>query len=329
MVFRLSKTGKETTLFRFGPDSGLYPNGDLVADQNGNLYGTTQGGSASCGVVFKVDKKGGGGSVLYAFQCSPDGAVPGAGLTIDDAGNLYGTTYYGGIGHCFVLGEACGTVFKIDAGGKETQLYAFSDDGLGGFFPLARPSRTKDGSLYGTTERGGQLSCAKGKGCGVVFKLDSNGVETVLHKFAGFGDGRVPQSGLIRGPDGNMYGVTPYGGDSRMGSIFKIDQAGNETVLYSFFGAGMGESPFGNLAFDADGNIYGTTSYTYSDVRGYGIIFKLDKSGKLTVLYTFTGGVDGGYPNGLIRDQSGNLYGTTRRGGHGRSCCGTVFMFTP
>jgi uncharacterized repeat protein (TIGR03803 family) len=149
--------------------------------------------------------------MLYSFTNVPDGAYPSAGLIMDKAGNLYGTTTGGGAGNCVLLGvSGCGAVFKLDTTGNETVLYRFTNlpDGT---LPYAGLIMDKAGNLYGTTEFGGDGSCDFGVGCGTVFRLDTTGNEIVLYSFMGPPDGAIPLAGLIMDKAGNLYGTT-YGG---------------------------------------------------------------------------------------------------------------------
>ena len=302
-----------TVLHEFtGGDDGSSPTGGVVRDANGNLYGTTSmGGALGFGVLFKLDTAG-KETVLHTFD-GADGMWPAANLILDSDGNLYGTTFDGGIaegGHCR---HGCGTVFKVDSSGKHSILYAFTG-GTDGGNPGPALVRDAAGNFYGTTYRGGDLSCDSYlPGCGVVFKLDKDGKETVLHAFA-FTDGSDPYGSLVRDTAGNLYGVTVDGGPSNEGLVFKLDPSGTETILYSFSGKADGGMPSGGFVGDAARNLYGTTSYggdLSCNTYGCGVIFKLDKSGKETVLYSFGGGINA-YPGEiLIRDSSGNLYGTT------------------
>jgi uncharacterized repeat protein (TIGR03803 family) len=182
------------------------------------------------------------------------------------------------------------------------------------------------GNLYGTTTIGGDPSC----GCGLVFKLDKNAKETVLHAFSGKPDGWRPSGPLSRDELGNVYGVTGAGGSSDAGTVFKLDPSGNETILYSFVGWVSGLYPNGQLARDAKGNFYGVTEDGGVSPCFCGIVFKLDKAGIETVWHMFTGNSDGAYPySGLTRDGAGNVYGSTYGGGGSSGCfgggCGTVF----
>ena len=318
-----------TALYTFrGKGDGEYPAGGVLRDRAGHLYGVTYaGGSFNYGTVFEIDP-GGKDTVLHSFW-SGDGAQPEASLVRDSQGNLYGTTYNGGAlegGKCI---HGCGTVFKLDSAGKLTVLYAFSGGSDGGN-PTAGLLLGPNGDLYGTTTAGGNLSCHDGTyvGCGVVFKLDANGKQTVLHTFART-DGEDPSGGLIRDKAGNLYGVTAYGGSAVWGTVFKLDPTGKETVLYSFTGKTDGGLPEGTLVQDAAGNLYGVAAVDGDPHCRCGLVFKVDQTGKETVLYTFLGGTDGSEPfEGVIRDSAGNLYGTTSFGGSS-GCdglsCGTVF----
>ena len=151
-------------------------------------------------------------------------------------------------------------VFKLDPTGKETVLYSFTG-GVDGAGPTSGVVRDTAGNLYGTTVQGGDLTghCAGADtGCGVVFKLDTAGKETVQYSFTGGGDGYYPFSGVIRDAAGNLYG-TASGGAFDSGTVFKLDNTGKLTVLYSFTGGVDGFQPNGVIR-DAAGNLYGTTA---------------------------------------------------------------------
>ncbi len=213
-----------------------------------------------------------------------------------------------------------GTVFKVDTTGKETVLYSFGSAGGDGGIPIAGLVLDTQGNLYGTTYTGGT------SGDGTVFKVDMTGKETVLHSFTDSPDGSEPYyAGVVRDAQGNLYGTTVYGGGAPPeGTVFKVDTTGKETVLYSFAAMnGDGTHPKAGLVQDIHGNLYGTT---YSGgAYGNGTVFKVDPTGKETVLYSFTGAKgDGAAPQaGLVLDMQGNLYGTTTTGG--ASGHGTVF----
>jgi len=315
-IFKLSPTGKEKVLHSFtGVPDGTAPAFGLISDPAGNHYGTAQqGGTSNGGVVFMLDTTG-KETILHSFAGAPDGANPVGGLVRDSQGNLYGTTEAGGESTC---PWTCGTVFKIDAAGSETILHSFN--GYDGQFPESGVILDAAGNLFGTAETGG------GSGYGTVFKVDAvTGEETVLHAFSGGADGIGPWAGLVL--DGtDLYGATSIGGRFNDGTVFKVDATGKETVLHNFAGGADGVEPLSSLIHDAAGKLYGTTFY--GGAFGQGIVFKLDTTGKETVLHTFTGGADGANPSGrLIQDAAGNLYGGTNGGGaFGR---GVVFKIVP
>jgi uncharacterized repeat protein (TIGR03803 family) len=237
-------------------------------------------------------------TVLYNFQGGTDGDFPFAGLVRDAGGNLYGTTTEGGTSNF-------GTVFKV-SGNAETILYNFKG-GTDGETPRAPVIRDAAGNLYGTTGAGGS------SGLGTVFKISANGTETVLHSFAGgTADGCNPYGGLLRDKAGNLYGTTNQCGASDIGTIFKVKPNGKETVLHNFAGnPSDGSYPYlTSLLMDKKGSLYGVAQN--GGTGNLGVIYKLSKSGKLTVLHNFAAGTDGCYPYGSpTMDKTGTLYGTT------------------
>ena len=285
VVFKLTKSG-ETVLYCFtGGADGRNPYGGLVADSAGNLYGTTlHGGSSGKGVVFKLDPTG-NETVLHSFTGVADGGQPLGTLIRDSAGNLYGTTTTGGVASG-AIGH--GTVFKV-ANTNLTVLYTFSG-GPDGDEPEAGLLRDSSGNLYGTTFFGGSGSLTSGQG--VLFKVRTDGSETVLHTFPGAA-GVHPAASLIGDSTGNLYG-TATGSQSGGGVVFKVDPAGHETALYVFTGGADGKSPEAGLIRDSAGNLYGTTER--GGTFGAGVVFKLDPAGHQTVLHNFTGEMDGGLP---------------------------------
>lgn len=311
--------------FHRGAD-GKFPYDALFRDSAGNLYGSTGGGgSFGYGTVFEITAQG-KERVLHSFW-GGDGLNLWGDLVRDSAGNLYGMAVDGGTiekGQCV---HGCGTVFKLDSTEKLTVLHAFTG-GTDGGQPQAGLLRDSAGNLYGTTTIGGDLTCGYGSGCGVVFKIDQHGKETVLHAFSGSADGWRPGGDLIRDKAGNFYGVTG-GGGAGYGTVYKLDPSGKETVLYSFPGGSTGAYPVGRLVLDSKGNLYGATQ----DGGGScfcGVVFKLDKGGHESVRHSFTGNPDGAYPElGLTGDGVGNLYGVTYAGGGSTNCygigCGSVF----
>jgi uncharacterized repeat protein (TIGR03803 family) len=336
-IFKMSPTGKLTTLYSFcaqdGCADGAEPQAGLVQGKDGNFYGTTGAGgtinNGSNGTVFKMTPKG-SLTTLYSF-CSgagcPDGAGPQAGLVQATDGNLYGTTAYGGNRNGF---DTYGTVFKITPGGSLATLHSFSS--TDGAHPMAGLAQGTDGNLYGITAYGGGSSnCLDG--CGTVFKITLGGTLTTLHSFEST-DGAQPVAGLLQGKDRNFYGITELGGASSncngsgCGTVFRVAPGGALTTLYSFCSQTKcrgGSYPNG-LIQGTDGDLYGTTFRNRSSL-GFGMVFRITSRGNLTTLHSFSGGSDGGVPNvGLVQATDGTFYGTT--GGGGAHGDGTVFSLS-
>jgi uncharacterized repeat protein (TIGR03803 family) len=253
-----------TLLFSFDGINGGSPNG-VIRDAAGNLYGTTsQGGSWGAGVVYKL--AAGHQTVLYSFTGGADGGQPHCGVILDSAGSLYGTTEFGGSANA-------GVVFKLDAAGNYAVLYSFKGFPTDGGGPDAGVVLDSSGNLYGTTCGGGAMDL------GVVYKLDATGQETVLHTFTGSPtDGSCPFAGVILDPAGNLYGTTVTGGiRASGGAVYKVDAAGQETVLYSFNVFLRGDSPGSGVVRDSAGNLYGTT--TFGGTGAAGVVYKLDTVG--------------------------------------------------
>jgi uncharacterized repeat protein (TIGR03803 family) len=326
---------------------GSAPFDGLIVDSSGNFYGTTfNGGTFGFGTVYELPAEG-GEKVLYNFTGGNDGANPAGSLILDGAGNLYGTTTSGGPNSCY-FNIGCGVVFRLSPQGTETILYTFTGQGDGGV-PLAGLIRDARGNLYGTASQGGQVETLCGVGCGVVFKLNPAGQETVLHTFTGPPDGANPLAPLVQDSAGNLYGTTELGGAGcyghisvyGCGTVFKLDRQGHETILYSFTQAADGGSPQAGLVLDPGGNLYGTTTNGGDNLFcklgngfGCGVVFKVDPLGNETVLYAFPSGAAGAVPfASLVRDAKGNLYGTTAVGGSFSGIyangCGVVFKLTP
>jgi uncharacterized repeat protein (TIGR03803 family) len=285
-------------------------------------------------------------TVLHNFYYAADGEYPVTGLTIDAAGNLYGTTSTGGNG-----GHGYGTVFKLKHAGSGwivNVLYGFS--GGDGISPQGRVALARDGTVYGTTIQGGGSGNKCPGGCGVVFRLTpppsapksvlAPWNETIVHGFNGT-DGFEPQGDLILDQAGNIYGTTLNGGSQACnnsgqlgcGVVYEViatkDGGWDETLLFAAQGGSAGSEPIGGVVFDPSGNLYGALEAT--GPFNWGLIFQLSPSGpgwKEQSAYIFSGGSNGGVPEaGLIADASGNVYGTTRFGGI--NSCGTVFQLTP
>ena len=215
----------------------------------------------------------------------------------------------------------------VSGSGLVTVLHSFTGSGAGGTGsnPSAGLIRGSDGNFYGTAVDGGA------NGIGTIFRMDGSGVVTVLHSFTGSGAGRTgsnPFAGLIQASDGNFYGTAVFGGVNNLGTIFRMDGSGVVTVLHSFTGSGAGRTgsnPFAGLVQGSDGNFYGTTRF--GGVNNLGTIFRMDGSGVVTVLHSFTGSGAGGAGSnpfaGLIQGSDDNFYGTTQVGG--MNDLGTIF----
>ncbi len=281
-------------------------------------------------------------AVLHSFVGTSDGANPYAGVTIDRAGNLFGTAT------CYDRQPCTGTVFEMKptAGGGWIiePLYAFSggDDGA---YPFGRVILAPDGTLYGNTEFGGGGPCniVGFPGCGTIFHLtppptvcttvSCPWTETIVYRFQGRDDGAFPVGNLIFDQAGNIYGTAEAGGANNKGVVFKLTHSGEnwtQSTLYSFTGGADGADPVGGVIFDNGGNLDGTTSA--GGTNSFGAVYQLSPSGggwTEHTLYDFLGGSDGAYSYaGLIIDRAGNLYGTTAFGG-GASNAGTVFELSP
>lgn len=301
VVFKVDPTGKESVLYAFtGGADGLGPASGLVRDAEGNFYGTTGFGGnftgdcpgealPGCGVVFKLDPSG-KETVLHTFTGDADGYSPFGNLLLDADSNLYGTAVAGADsrGTCSNVGgfRGCGTVYMLDPAGRFVLLHTFhGPDGAGpnGFLVL-------DGArnLYGMTYFGGDVNGSLcGVGCGVVFKLDTSGKETVLYSFTGGTDGGEPAASVIRDAEGNLYGTTSIGGDVSgplcsgvgCGVVFKLDTNGKENLLYTFTGATDGSNPDATLLLDEEGNLYSTAEgggdLSCSPPSGCGVVFKI------------------------------------------------------
>jgi uncharacterized repeat protein (TIGR03803 family) len=312
------------------------------------LYSFTGGADSAApyGAVFKLSPPVGGKGLwtettLYTFTGQGDGSTPFSPLVMDGKGNLYGTTFYGGLG--------AGTVFELSppAAGQttwtETTIYTFTD-GLDAY--TAGLLIDKNGNLFGTTPDGGtsgQCGTSGDSGCGTVFELirPVNGTgpwtAAILHTFTGGTDGGTPFGGLVTDSSGALYGTTSRGGaeSSPDGVAFKLTPpkaegtVWTEQVLYDSPNGTSSESP---LVRDRSGNLYGTT-----ETAGGGTVFELSppsaggKSWTETVIYYFSGYMAGGFA-GLVMDKVGDLFGTTLSGGDVSTYeygYGTVFELTP
>jgi uncharacterized repeat protein (TIGR03803 family) len=343
VVFKLAPGSdgrwKESVVYAFCPEStcsdGGNPYSNVIFDQAGNLYGTTNSGGIGAGVVYKLTRLNHGWkeSVLYSFTGRHDGGNPTTGLIFDSSGDLYGTTGSGGA-------YQFGTVLKLTPQSRgawtESVLYDFTNGDDGGE-PTAGVISDSQGNLYGATLTGGKNQV------GVIFKLSpaKKGIWqiSVLHSFTGGRDGGFPNAAsLVMDTTGNLYGTTSAGGAYEYGTVFKLTQSGGkwkETVLHSFANGADGAMPYSTVVFDSAGNLYGTTTQGGDLARcggsGCGVVFKLSPNSiggwKETTLHAFADDPGVEPLAGVILDSAGNLYGTTR--GDGTTTFGSVFEITP
>jgi len=337
-VFQLSNTANgwvHTVLYSFtGGADGGEPYKGVTVDREGNLYGTAvTGGSGSCeggcGVAYKLTNAGGAWTqtVIHAFTGGDDGSGPGARLTVDRSGNVYGMAPTGGA-------YGAGTIYKIyqiQGGAWNLRvIHAFTGGADGGTGSAGRMILRKN-HLYGAATTGGTY------GSGIVFELTSRRVGEwdfrTLYSFRGQPDGSFPYGALLFDASGDIYGTTYYGGANGIGAVYKLSRQPvgewNENVLYSFQEGTDGYSPISNLVFDGAGNLYGTTS---EGGLGSGTIFKLTPVGggqwTETVVHPFQGPPDGAFSyNGMVVDRFGNFYGATVHGGDDDD--GSIYKFTP
>lgn len=305
-------------------------------------------------------------TVLHDFAGEPsDGDGSGAEVTLDSAGNIYGTTDWGGP---YGAGNDYGALFKVATDGTESILHFFGNTG-DGTNPDGAVTFLSNGNMIGTTTFGGSTNN------GTIWQLTAGGTYSILYSFAAdqgnfirgrlvedgrgnfygtaldggaanYGtvfkynlaknkvtvlhsfngtDGEFPEHGVVRDKSGNLYGVTAFGGTSDEGTVYKIAKDGTFSTLYNFTGGADGGFIYGGLAIDKDGNLYGSAD---SSSPGSGTVFKLAPDGTYTVLYTFTGGSDGAYPEGDMLLKGTNLYSTATGGGDSSCSCGVIYEIT-
>jgi uncharacterized repeat protein (TIGR03803 family) len=341
-VFQVAPSGKNwihTVLYSFtGGADGGEPYKGVTLDAQGNLYGTAvTGGTGSCeggcGVAYKLTNSGGTWSqtIIHSFSGGDDGSGPGAGLTIDALGNLYGMAPTGGA-------NGLGVIYRLHPDGSGnwsfTVIHTFTGGADGA---TGSPGRLllHAGGLYGVATVGG----AHGKG--VAFELRQSPAAVsewklkVIYAFKGQPDAGFPYGGLLLDASGNLYGTTYYDGENNLGCVYQLSPTGagkwTERVLYSFTGGTDGQNSISNLVSDAAGNLYGTTSEGGAGC-GCGTIFKLAPGAKGTwiesVVHRFEGPPDAAFPyNGMVPDSAGNFYGATVHGGTDGE--GAIYKFTP
>lgn len=339
-VFEVAKTFSgyattPTTLFTFtvGSANGAFPQGGLIVDANGNLFGTTVGGGANnSGTVFEIVKTSQGyastPTILVSFN-GANGAGPTGGLILDDAGNLFGTTAAGGA-------NDLGTVFeivKVPQGGyasAPTTLVSFN--GSDGSAPVGSLIADAQGNLFGATTLGGINNN------GTLFELrkTANGYAsspTLLVAFTGQPGGANPNAGLIIDANGNLFGTTLNGGTLDAGTVFELVKNANAYASTPTILASLNSLPRAPLIADAQGNLFGTS--TMGGDTDQGAVFEIAKTANgyantATILVSFMNNPTiktGSSPqDGLISDANGNLFGTTAAGGPGGN--GTVFEIT-
>jgi uncharacterized repeat protein (TIGR03803 family) len=294
-------------------DRPINPRGDLLLANDGNFYiASFGGGSAGVGAIARITPAGVVTTIHSLSGAAEEGRTPYAKLLQASDGNLYGTTYIGGA-------EARGTVFRVSLTGTFATVYSFKAAKTEAILPYAGLVEAGDGNLYGTTLRGG----AGDKG--TVFRISLSGTFAVVHSFNG-SDGENPEGTLINAPNGDLIGTTLSGGTSGRGTIFRVSTAGTLTSLFSFPALGAfssagvavnteGANPRAGLLLAADGNFYGTAYQ--GGASGYGTVFRMTPAGAVSVVHAFTGpSMGGAFPLAPVtQDTSGDLFGTTERGG--------------
>lgn len=339
-VFQVTPSGVHTVLYSFtGGADGGEPYKGVTLDAQGNIYGTAGVGGlyvgpcsdTGCGVVFKLTNSGGTWTqtVIHNFTGGKDGWGPGAGVTIDSRGAVYGMTPVGGE---FNAGVIYQLTSGISGNWTERIIHSFTGgaDGIGGFAGRLLPDGA--GGFYGACTAGGA------NGNGVIFqispKANGNWRLKTLYAFQGMPDAGFPYGGLLLDNAGNLYGTTYYAGANDLGAVYKLTNNNgtwSESVIYSFQSGSDGNSPISNLVTDAKGNLYGTTSAGGSGACGCGTIFKLTANANGTwtekVVHSFTGPPDGAFVyNGMVADSVGNFYGATVHGGASNE--GAIYKFT-
>jgi uncharacterized repeat protein (TIGR03803 family) len=283
VLFRIAPNGIYTILHQFtGGSDGGHPFASLIQAADGNLYGTTYPGLLDDGTVYKLVPSTGVFSTI--FSLNSDGSqgqqISSPPLQGVDR-NFYMTASLGGA-------NGCGTIFKLATTGALLQVYSFPC-GVGGNLPIGALIQASDGSLYGTTQWGGNVT-SQGEcqsGCGTVFKM-SQGVVSVVYSFAGApNDGAFSLAGLVQGTDGNLYGGTDKGGINDLGTLFEITSNGQYKLLYSFVDK-IGSGANGPLLQHTNGKFYGYASFGggYSE----GALYSLDMGlGPFVALVRYTG----------------------------------------
>jgi uncharacterized repeat protein (TIGR03803 family)/parallel beta-helix repeat protein len=300
-----------TSLASFSAPDGLQPQGGIVRDSSGDMFGTASGGGPfGCGTVFEVPAGSSIITTLASFN-NANGSGPSGNLVRDGSGNLFGTTQYGGA-------SGQGTVFEVKAGDSAITTLASFDYFTNGGHPYAGLVADGSGNLFGTTQYGG----ASGQGTVFEVKAGDNSI-TTLASFTNSNWSYAQQPGVIVDISGNLFGTTLNGGASGSGTVFEVKAgSGAITTLASFNSSSNGLPSSGNLVSDSSGDLFGTTRV--NGPSGYGAVFELPAgSGAITTLASFNYTNGSGPSGGLVRDGSGNLFGITA--GSGAFSDGTVF----
>ena len=297
-ILAVSTDGKAVLFHVFDDIHGSGPLGGLMLSTDGNFYGTTAyGGSANAGVLFRISKSG-KYSVLHEFASGADGQNPFSPPVEASDGNLYGTT----------LGSARvgSTLYKYSPSTGYSVLREFYKNQ--GHLIGSSPIQAIDGNLYMTANNGGTNRC------GAILKLALSGDLLASYSFACGAGGANPNGQLLQASDGNFYGTTQAGGTAGQGTVYKLDQSGTISVLYSFLGSPTdGSDPDSGLAQATDGNLYGTTVAGGSATQG--TLFQISTTGVYARLFEF-GDTAGQYPyGGPMQDTNGLIYGTVYQGG--------------
>jgi uncharacterized repeat protein (TIGR03803 family) len=300
--------------------SGLPNSLEISAVVGTTAYGTTlYGGAKGAGTLFSVTSAG-RAVTLHRFAAATEGSQPNDMLAVDPQGNVYGTTQAGG-----KFGG--GTVYQFTTAHKLKVLHAFDADTGDGSGPLQGLVRGTNGALYGAAA-GGAINTN-----GSVFEIDPKGFYITRYRFKSGGDGHCPFSSVAVDSNGNLFGTVVgngFGGDPN-GAVWKLSPANKLTPLYRFRDGTDGEYPDQSPIVDKAGNVYGTIIKKNGVVYA-GAVWKIDTSGKFSIIHQFAGKADGFGPNGpLMINTDGNLYGTTQSGGGtaARPGYGTLFRITP
>lgn len=294
-----------------GSPDGANPFATIVSDSSGNLFSTVSAGGANGdGAIYEIPSGTTAPLLFYSFTGGTNGGAPNAGVVFDTDGDMFGTTSTGGA-------DNDGTVWEVVAGDTVAQtLYSFTG-GTDGATPAGNIVMDTKGDLIGTTVAGGSFND------GTVWAIPVGTTSALgLHQFSGGADGAISYSGVTLDANGDIFGVAFAGGAHRDGTVFEISTTGAYSVLHAFAGKTDGSKPAGQLVFDNNGNLWGTTSA--GGANNDGTIFEISSAGTFSTVLAFSGAANGAEPiAGLVKDASGNLFGSTFIGGQRND--GTLF----